>query len=613
MENFWKSKAISDRYEFIEELGKGGIGTVFLAHDRTLDKQVAIKILNANLSDEESIRFQQEGILSGKLKHENIVSVHDFGITDTSVPYLIMEYLHGVGLAKMISVEGTLDTLFAIQIFQQICRGMRSSHNQGVVHRDLKPANIFMVANDDDSFSAKIVDFGLARLADQDSRLTAAGSAIGSPLYMSPEQAQGLPGDERSDIYSMGCLMFEALTGSVPFQGETAVLTLMMHQSVVPDRLEARAQRPFPSKLEIIVARCLKKLPDERYQSFGDLLHDLEVLEGEIIRDDREAFFEARSRSGIQKALGSVTDFSTPIRTSLSTNENVIKGLIVLSAGAIVVCAGFLINPLLTRNVKDVVPEAPEVVQFGDTLDTFSTLKKVEVAGKTNIVGGPTTNDNDLRKLKQYPHMDSIELGGSQCEGTGFDPLLSGCEIVMLDMHGTEPTEEGLSTIASIRGLKTLNLKDCDELENKSIALLAKSKTLKDFSFGGEHLTDDSFKYLQNFPALQLVTVDEFHITGGGMKNLLKVPGLRTLNLIEPELERGVFQELQKFPRSLFNLEFTDMKFSESMVLQLAQVPTKNITLTKVETTPAAFARFKKDPRYLWTRLEVDEKKVPDR
>jgi len=315
MEEFWKSKVIASRYEFVEELGKGGIGTVILAMDKTLDKYVAIKILNANLSDEESIRFQQEGILSGRLRHENIVSVLDFGVTETNIPYLIMERLEGSSLARMLLDDGALEPLFAVQIFQQISRGMHSSHNHGVIHRDLKPANVIMVPNDDHSVSARIVDFGLARLTDRDARLTAAGSAIGSPFYMSPEQGQGLAGDERSDIYSMGCLMFEVLTGSTPFIGDTAVYTLMMHQSVQPERLSKRLQHEFPQLLEEIVATCLNKLPEDRYQSFGELLDDLEKMEAEIIRLDREQFLESRSRSGIQKALGSVTDFSAMTAT----------------------------------------------------------------------------------------------------------------------------------------------------------------------------------------------------------------------------------------------------------------------------------------------------------
>lgn len=614
MNDFWKSKVIKERFEFIEELGKGGIGTVILARDRTLDKEVAIKILNANLSDEESIRFQQEGILSGRLRHENIVAVLDFGVTDTNIPYLIMERLTGVSLAHMLREEGALDTMFSIQVFQQICRGMRSSHNQGVVHRDLKPANVIMVPNEDQSFSAKIVDFGLARLSERDERLTAPGSAIGSPLYMSPEQGQGLPGDERSDIYSMGCLMYEVLTGSVPFSGDTAVMTLMMHQSVTPEKLQVRAQQPFPPKLEHIVANCLKKLPEERYQSFNDLLEDLEHLEAEIIHDERQQFYESRSRSGIQKALGSVTDYGMPLAGNLSNNETVLRTMIALSTCAILVCTALLLTPILNKNLKDVVPSQEPVAAFGDTLDTFVTMKEHNNNGKITIEGFQSNNDKDLQKLRQYQHIESLEIGGSACEGYGLKFLKGTTTISNIDMHGDYPTAVGLAAVADVDGLKGLSLNDCDEMQDSNLAILAQSETLEQLSFGGELLTEGSFKYLKTYPALQSVSLDEFKVTTAGMSELLKIPKLQSLNFNECKLGPGVLEQLSKIEKPLFNFELSsDYEITNAIVTQLEKAKTRNITLRDVTTTGSTFARFRNDKRYLWTELKVDGKLVPSR
>lgn len=608
MDEFWKSKAIAERYEFMEELGKGGIGTVVLALDRTLNKPVAIKVLNANLNDEDSIRFQQEGILSGRLKHENIVSVLDFGVTDTNVPYLIMEHLTGFSLKHMLSEEGKLDTLFAVQIFQQICRGMVSSHNQGVVHRDLKPGNIIMVPLEDESLAAKIVDFGLARLISQDDRLTVAGSAIGSPLYMSPEQGQGQAGDQRSDIYSMGCLMFEVLTGSVPFVGEAAVHTLMMHQSVIPERLHVRAQQAFPEVLEAIVAKCLHKSPDGRYQNFSDLLRDLENLEADIIRAEREEYLDAATRSGIQRALNSVTDFTVPLTSKMSNSEVAIKASIGLAVLALAAFVGLVFYHTSGLNET---PAEPPVKRF--TPRDLNIMKIEEVNGGISVSGNLGVMDVNLVDLKKYPKLLELDLSRSFCVGTGLKALKSTTTITHLDMSETQPTEEGLIAITEVNGMESLSLKDCDALKDADLAILAKCETLEDFSFGGLDLTEKSFKYLKNYPELKSVCLDEFHITPSGLGEILKIPKLIALRFQECTLDKGDLKLLEKHPGTFANLSFAKMAVTSEMFSQIEKIRTALVTLTDVKTTGPVYSRMKKDHRFVWKRLEVDGRPVQDR
>lgn len=607
MNDFWKSRSIADRYEFVEALGKGGIGTVVLARDKTLDKLVAIKILNSNLSNEESIRFQQEGILSGRLKHENIVSVLDFGITDTNVPYLIMEHLQGTSLADIVTRDGAFATLFAVQICQQICRGMISSHKQGVVHRDLKPANVIMARLEDDSLSAKIIDFGLARIADQNSRLTSTGTAIGSPLFMSPEQGQGQAGDERSDIYSMGCLMYQLLTATTPFAGDSAMLTVMMHQSAKPDTLSTRAKREFPPLLEEIVARCLRKTPEERYQSFSELLGDLEKLEAEMLHAEREEALAARERSGLQRVLSTVTDFSTPFAASVSGNYIRSRTLLIL---ALLIAAGFgiylFLPALINTTFEDEVPrKEAAVVEFEDTLNTFSTLKPQIVHGRVILESGKQAVDQDLAQLGKIRRFDLLDLTGSSCDGTGLGAL-SNTTIIKLKMDSCPVNAEGMYEIGRVKGLESLELKDCDELQDNYFARLAGNKTLKELSFSGVSLTENAFEYLAELPELQRLGLDEYHVTQKGMAMILTIPRLDSLTFEECEIDAGAFAQLQNFrTRQFVNIGFWDMPVTPPMVAHLKRVSTKQITLRKLEVSPSVLAQIRKDARYQYQDVKV--------
>lgn len=610
MEIFWKSNTIAERFEFVEELGKGGIGTVILARDKTLDKHVAIKILNANLSNEESIRFQQEGILAGRLNHENLVSVFDFGVTETGVPYLIMEYLQGFSLGDMITADGALETLFAIRIFQQICRGMLSSHKAGVIHRDLKPANVFMVQNDDDTFSAKIVDFGLARLLDENARLTAAGAAIGSPLYMSPEQGQGLPGDERSDIYSMGCLMYRALTGRTPFEGETAMLTVMMHQQAKPEKLSVVADKTFPRELEAIVAKCLEKKPQDRFQTFGELQTELEKLETEIVRLEREEALESVSRSGLQKALTSVTDFATPL-ASVSNKKVPFMVLVVVAVG---VAAAFGIYALVPQFIKpaEVEDKKTEPVAFADDIIALSKLSIVDKHGRVSCKGYPENTDSDLKVLKDIKRLEELNLSNSSCTGAGLK-FLPNTVIIKLNLDSSAASNEGVQEIAKVKGLRTLLLKDCDDLEDSSFAHLADIETLQELSFSGKKLTENSFKYLETYPQLIHVGLDEFHVTKDGIDKILKVPKLRSIMFEDSEIDSAVLTRLQKHKNGFERIGFADMTLTPDMVATMKKVKTKYITLHDVKMTSAVFSQIKHDDRYAWAECKVDGKHLADR
>lgn len=282
---------LSDRFEFLELLGDGGMGSVYKVFDRELKATFALKVLRAELTaDKLAIkRFMQEAQMAQGLTHPNIVAVYQHAVSTSGSPYLIMDYLRGQTLAEAIKQNGTLSPKRVIEIFIQVLEGLAFAHEKGIIHRDIKPSNIMLEQGASRDY-AKLLDFGIAKAFQVESETsetmvkTQSSDIIGSPLCMSPEQCQGTKIDKRSDIYSVGCVMYEALTGKPPFVGENQFQIMTKHVYEAPKAmaLVCRSQ-DIPEPLELVVATCLKKSPGDRYASAEALLKDLRALDrGEV-------------------------------------------------------------------------------------------------------------------------------------------------------------------------------------------------------------------------------------------------------------------------------------------------------------------------------------------
>lgn len=275
---------IGGNYRIQRLIGKGGMGQVYLADHIPLAKKCALKVMPSNQVTQKAWkRFQTEAKAISKLEHTNLVRVTDLGIHDNALPYFAMEYVDGQTLAQLLSKRGRLDQETILDAFVQICDGIECAHKQGIVHRDLKPANIMLVEDgiNPSHFRVKILDFGLAKLSQReaaDLNLTGTGEIFGSPLYMSPEQCAGQSTDMRSDIYSLGCTIFECMTGRPPFTGEMAIP--IMNRKIfeeAPTLSSACDGQPFPAELEFVIAKMLKRNAQERYQNIADLKVDLKL------------------------------------------------------------------------------------------------------------------------------------------------------------------------------------------------------------------------------------------------------------------------------------------------------------------------------------------------
>ena len=267
---------LSDRYELGEILGFGGMSEVHLARDLRLHRDVAVKVLRADLARDPSfyLRFRREAQNAAALNHPAIVAVYDTGEAVTPsgpLPYIVMEYVDGVTLRDIVHKDGPMPPRRALEVIADACQALNFSHQHGIIHRDVKPANIMISKTG----AVKVMDFGIARaIADGGNSVTQTSAVIGTAQYLSPEQARGEPVDPRSDVYSLGCVLYEVLTGHPPFVGDTPVSVAYQH--VREDPVPPSQRRPGISpELDAVVLKALAKNPDNRYQSAAEMRADL--------------------------------------------------------------------------------------------------------------------------------------------------------------------------------------------------------------------------------------------------------------------------------------------------------------------------------------------------
>jgi len=281
-----KGQKINDRYEIIRSIGEGGMANVYLAHDTILDRRVAVKILRGDLASDEKFvrRFQREAISASSLSHPNIVEMYDVGEDDGNY-FIVMEYVEGKSLKSLIKKRSGLTLVEVIDIMLQLTDGIACAHNSYIIHRDIKPQNIIVL----DDGRVKITDFGIAQALNRH-ELTETNSVMGSVHYLPPEQANGTGTTIKSDIYSLGIVMFELLTGKVPFKGENAVeIAIKQMKDPIPSVRDYKEE--IPQSIENIILKATAKNPKNRYDSVLEMQEDIKNALKEEKRDEKRLEF----------------------------------------------------------------------------------------------------------------------------------------------------------------------------------------------------------------------------------------------------------------------------------------------------------------------------------
>ncbi len=336
---------INGRYELLSKIGEGGFATVFLARDHDLGRDAAVKILRPDAFDEEDrVRFKREARLLGKLVHANIVSAYAFdflsgsldgqGEDEAQSPFIVMEYLEGESLAKILARDGKLDFEQFCEIFLQVAEGLDYAHKEGVIHRDLSPANIFLLDRHND-LKVKLIDFGISKVLAESSattKLTKTGFLIGTPSYMSPELAAGLPANALSDIYSLGCIMYESLTGKLPLEADNPIGVLYRQRCDYPlePQLNWEDQKQAAA-IKTLILQCIQKKPEMRFQSCRELhsallsVYKTPILSG--VKPPNAKLDQWAGSSGEK----SVTNRGIPIQMLLLLTSTVAIGILAFS------------------------------------------------------------------------------------------------------------------------------------------------------------------------------------------------------------------------------------------------------------------------------------------
>ena len=315
-----KGQKINDRYQIIKTIGEGGMANVYLAYDTILDRNVAVKVLRGDLASDEKFvrRFQREALAASSLSHPNIVEVYDVG-EDNGLYYIVMEYIEGKHLKQLVKKRGNLTVREVVDIMLQLTDGMSGAHDSYIIHRDIKPQNIMILENG----LIKITDFGIA-MALNATQLTQTNSVMGSVHYLPPEQACGKGATIQSDVYSMGILMYELLTGSVPFKGENAVEIALKHiKETIPNVKDAVST--IPNSVANIVKRATAKNLKNRYVDAREMNQDLKTCLDESRLDEEEYEFTYPEIEDDKKSKKAVTELENSKIDELKKEEPKIK------------------------------------------------------------------------------------------------------------------------------------------------------------------------------------------------------------------------------------------------------------------------------------------------
>jgi serine/threonine protein kinase len=590
---------IADNFQVITKIGEGGMGAVYLGVDLAEKKQVALKTITRNATNKVALgRFRRETQALVKLTHQNIARVHSWGMHEQKVPYLVMELFNGISLAEYLKAKGPLDTREAIVIFRDILAAIHYAHFMGVIHRDIKPSNIILSLDKmNKPRSAKLVDFGLARFEESDGQsLTKTGDIIGSPTYMSPEQWNGAKLDQRSDIYSLGCTIYEALHGTPPYNGESPFALFIMHDKAEVPKLADSSRQSIEYRLwDKLIANMMAKDPNRRYQNAYELKADFERLERGL-----EPF------GFVQQPAKEKDASNFPIKSALAT----LMGLLIVSLLAI----GWLLRerpasyPAIPQSQSQSIETVPSKPNLGFTLapinvtrfknssiwhfprnqamgnigvygsgKSFPTFGDVtlpnlpltltpneELVKQPNIIReadrgdffalqfeGRVTDitDEQLTAFTTFKNLSYLDLIATSITGKSIETLNQFPNLHCLTVNSSEIKGSDLTRLKNLNKLKFLGACSLEEIK-PLLPYIARSKQLTKLHLRGDGLTDEDLSYIGQCRTLQDLSLGKnSKLTHVGLAKLTSLKQLNTLDLEKVPLDKASLEVLRQFKK----------------------------------------------------------------
>jgi serine/threonine protein kinase len=660
-------QTILEKFRIIELIGRGGMGSVYRVEHLLVNRMYALKCLSKTQTNDAGWRrFQNEAKAAHMLDHSNLIRVYEFGLLPGGQPFFLMEFVDGPTLADEIKKHGRLELKRALRIFIHVAFAIQYAHEHKVIHRDLKPSNIMLAKPhyEQEPELVKVVDFGIAKLTGVDEfnqqTLTKTGEIFGSPLYMSPEQCIGIAVDQRSDLYSLGCVFYETLTGAPPFIGDSALSTMLKHQSDSPLALkEASLGEEFPQEMERIIEKALQKDPNERYQSAKALAEDL---------IDLEKMLGAEPVPALRAALGSAAQKLEAKKEKLIRLPNVFA---MLGFGALTFSLGLGLSYLVLNQQADKalskfsaecfdfsrdernaaaslkpVPDAKPVTKFfssknGKFLEFHfpetESLGLIEQKDGTHqiargLVKVPLGEPVGLRTsdfLLQNPELMNgfrpddlsvLDFGGSRRLKTEIFPYLEKMTgLVILNVSGTDFGDSEIQLLKGMTKLRYLNLATtnvsckallkspiignlncldltCTDDARMFVAAVHRLPKLKQLVMAAALISDDDMKVLSKSKSLKIVCLAQNMVTEKGIAQLLPLKTLEWLDLSSTNVGWQVCKSAARMP----NLKILEMG---SMLGQESR-----------EKVVSYLAKYKPSLKVLWHNTDTHDLKaaMPD-
>lgn len=536
-----------ERYKPIGELGRGAAGQVFLCRDRLLGKRVAVKTL-LNLDAEQLVAFQDEARATARLDHTNIIRVLDFGATEGGTPYMVMDYIPGVSLERFIATRGTLDEELARHVFVKLALALQYSHEQGIFHRDIKPNNILLFESED-GIDASIIDFGISKVKESSGFVTSYQNRTlaGTPTYMSPDPVRGDSYDARSEIYCLGCVMFESLTGEPPFVGETAMETLGLHANEEPLSVQEYNQ-DLSDNIANIVATCLEKEKANRFDSMAELASNLDN------QSDRLFDYEQEDESHyISKNTGTNPD-----------DKKVFINFGVMALGILVV-VGFLFNRYF-----DFEQYTNEVTTIASKNSVLRTENQVVLVDKEALIEPFSANGLSGYKLTFRRRVVDQKVIES------FAKKHSILALVMTDCFVSNSATESIARLDKLQELSLLK----PTFKEEDLQERLFSNSLKKIVLSGD-FTAKVFDCLANLPDLQSAKIerDAFSknviISASDLQKFARLKLLNSLSVSNMMIEPDGLKVLSHM-NGLKTLNINASVFSEAQLKVLPEFSTLN-------------------------------------